>query len=135
VVIIAGLVEATGRVISHDILTGEWQAGSGLWPEARRSPKSWWALFRKCMRDTFCTKTPIYQPANYCLELDLPLGRWLPIEIHCLFECYKSKPALYWRDKEEIHFEVMKPSAETNFYQLSHTVETLPLESHPIKSR
>ena len=92
VITIADLVHPSGGYIPDDTLTGEWRAGSDLlWPKQPRPRKEWWALFRKCLRLTFCTRTSPHQRATYSMELDKPLGKWINAPRATWWPCYKTE--------------------------------------------
>lgn len=101
VVTIADLANPNGTHICDGMVDGSWQAGSDLyWLEIPCPPKEDWALFRKCLRTTFCTRSPIYQRKHYSMPLDKKLGSWLPVERHTWFHCYRSPDAIFWRNDE-----------------------------------
>ena len=77
VITIADLTDPEGSTIPDGMLTGDWQAGSDLlWPDIPCPPKKYWATFRKCIRATFSTHAPKYQPAQFSIRLDRTLGPW-----------------------------------------------------------
>ena len=59
VVTIADLADVGGTFIPSGMLTGTWTAGTNLkWPYQPRPTAAAWSTFRRCLRLTFCTKTP-----------------------------------------------------------------------------
>ena len=87
---IADLANAQGTHICYGMVDGTWQSGSDLnWPKIPCPPRPHWALFWKCLRETFCKNTPIHQPARYSMELDEELGKWKAVPRHSWFGCYK----------------------------------------------
>ena len=132
VITIADLANPSGEYIPDDTLTGEWQAGSDLlWPTQPRPRKQWWALFRKCLRLTFCTRSPAYQRASYSMELDRPLGEWLATPRPTWWPCYKTESDIIFRDEETNELQAFKGDA-LGFYTFKEVVEQVPLTSHPI---
>ena len=80
VIIIAYLAHPLGGYIPDGMLTGDWQAGSDLeWPHQPCPPRNHWALFRICLRLTFCQGAPPNQRASYSMELDTTLGKWYSV--------------------------------------------------------
>ena len=76
-VTISDLTNPQGTHICDGMLGGsfQFQAGSDLyWPETPCPPEDAWAVFRKCLRQTFCTNVPIYQPKRFSMKLDKRLG-------------------------------------------------------------
>ena len=101
VITIADLAHSNGKYIPDDMLDGEWQYGSDLkWLEQPLPPKRHWALFRRCLKRTFCSKVPQYQKASYSLELDKPLGDWLKVRRHSWYDCYRTENSLVYREDQ-----------------------------------
>lgn len=99
VLTIADITHPSGRFIPNDMLTGDWQGGSELhWPHQALPPKRFWATFRRCLRQSFCTTTSPHQPSHYGMDLDVPLGKWFPVPRHSWYNVYKSATNLYWRE-------------------------------------
>jgi hypothetical protein len=129
---IADLCDATGTYIPSGMLNGVWQAGSDLlWPH-QPPPKSYFSTFRNCLRKTFCTKLPGDFYYNDSMELDVPLGPWLPVPRTTWFPVYCTKSELYWRKKDDSQLFVLVKSKVSGFYHYHHTTTILPLDSHPI---
>jgi hypothetical protein len=77
VITIADLTDPKSSTIPYGMLTGDWQAGSDLlWPDISCPPKQYWATFRKCIRATFSTLAPKYQPSHFSIRLDRMLRPW-----------------------------------------------------------
>ena len=131
VLTIADLADPSGRFIPDGNMTGGWQGGSDLhWPHQPMPPKKFWATFRRCIRRTFCTTTPPHQPSHYGMTLNEPLGQWLPVSRHSWFDVYRSPTTLYWRVDSTIH--TLKSTVVPGFHIIDGTVDTLPLDCHPI---
>ena len=129
---IADMADPSGKFIPDDMLTGEWQAGSDLfWPHQDNPPQSFWAVFRKCLRKTFCKRTSPHQQVSAGMDLDLPLGLWLPVPRHVWFDVYITQEYLYQRINSEIWR--MRPTNHRGFYQKDRRVEIIPLDAHPIR--
>ena len=115
------------------MLNGVWQAGSDLlWPYQPTPPKSYFSTFHNCLRKTFCTKLPGDFYFDDSMELDVPLGPWLPVPRTTWFPVYRTKSELYWRKKDDSQLFVLVKSQVSGFYHYHHTTTVLPLESHPI---
>ena len=83
VITISDLTDPEGSTIPDGMLTGDWQAGSDLlWPDIPCPPKQYWATFRKCIRATFSTLAPKYQPSHFSIRLDRTLGPWHAVPKH-----------------------------------------------------
>ena len=131
VLTIADLADSTGHFIPTDMLTGKWQAGSDLyWPYQPLPPPNFWATFRRCLRLSFCMGTSPHQPAHYSMDLDTPLGRWLPVPRHTWFDVYRTTDHVYWRTDTDIKRMVATP--HRGFYVFETTVTTIPIDAHPI---
>lgn len=134
VVTIADLANDTGRYIPSGMLNGDWQAGSDLkWPYQPCPPKPYFNTFRRLLRKTFCTNTPIDHHYNDSMDLDQPLGKWLPVQRNTWSPAYRTADALYWRVQDDWDLYVLTKSTVSGFYHFSHTTRTLPLDSHPVK--
>ena len=128
---IADLSHPSGEFIPDGMLTGEWQAGSDLfWPYQACPPPEFWAVFRRCLRLTFCTSTSPHQPIENGMDLDTRLGAWLPVKRYAWFDAYRSDTTVYWR-KEGIIYQML-PSAQRGYYVRGPSVADLPLNAHPI---
>jgi hypothetical protein len=87
------------------MLNGIWQAGSDLlWPHQPTPPKSYFRTFRTCLRKTFCTKLPGDFYYDDSMELDTPLGRWLPVPRTTWFPVYRTKSELIGGRRMTINF-------------------------------
>ena len=96
VVTIADLADVGGTFIPSGMLTGEWTAGTDLkWPYQPKPTAAAWSTFRRCLRLTFCTKTPPYSRPSHSLELDSSLGRWHDVERNTWFQGYRSKDTVF----------------------------------------
>ena len=83
VITIADLTDPKSSTIPYGMLTGDWQAGSDLlWPDISCPPKQCWATFRKCIRATFSTLAPKYQPSHFSIRLDRMLRPWHAVPKH-----------------------------------------------------
>jgi len=133
VVTIADLCDPTGSYIPGGMLTGDWQAGSDLlWPHQPLPPKPYFATFRRLLRLTFCSNTPIDHYYLDSMRLDISLGPWLSVPRTTWFPVYRTKDTLLWRRKDDEELFVLVRSETSGFYHYSHTTRSLPLESHPI---
>jgi hypothetical protein len=82
VITIADLTDPESSTIPYRMLTGDWQAGSDLlWPDIS-CPLNNWATFRKCIRTTFSTLAPKYQPSHFSIRLDRTLRPWHTVPKH-----------------------------------------------------
>jgi hypothetical protein len=136
VITIADLSETSGTYIPHGMLNGDWQAGSDLkWPHQPCPPKSYFATFRRLLRKSFCTNTPIHHHHNDSMNLDRPLGDWLPVQRNVWSLAYKTKDKIYWRAKDDWDLHVLTRSTVSGFYHHSHITKDLPLDSHPVEFR
>ena len=125
VVTIADISDNTGTFIPHGMLNGDWQAGSDLkWPHQPCPPKTYFATFRRLLRKTFCTNTPIHHHYNDSMNLDCPLGDWLPVQRNVWSLAYKTKDELYWRTKDDWDLHVLKRSTISGFYHHSQSLKT-----------
>ena len=130
---LADIADPTGKYIPDGMLTGKFQAGSDFeWPDQMRPPKKFWAAFRKCLILTVCRRTSPYKPAEWGMDLDEPLGKWLAVKRNVWWSCYKAADYIYWRGANDDKLVAMKPSGTPGFYVTSHEVEAVPLDSHPI---
>ena len=131
VITIADLADPSCRFIPDGNLSGEWQGGSDIhWPHQTKPPKSYWATFRRCLRQTFCTTTPPHQPSHYGMDLDTHLGRWRPVPRHSWFDVYRSPTAVFWRIDSTIY--QLKSALAPGFFIIDNEIDNLPLDSHPI---
>ncbi len=134
VLTIADLAHPSGTFIPDGNLSGDWQGGSDLhWPLQLKPPPLFWAEFRPCIWRSFCTTAASHQPIHYGMDLDIHLGKWLPVVRHSWFEVYKSPLALYWRIDSSLY--LLKSTTVSGFYIIAQEVDTLPLDSHPIGFR
>ncbi len=62
------------------------------------------------------------------MDLDTPLGRWLPVKRHTWFTLYRSAQHVYWRT--DAGLLRLKPSTTRGFYIEDCLVDSLPLETH-----
>ena len=67
------------------------------------------------------------------MDLDQPLGKWLPVKQNIWSTAYRTKDTLYWRPQDDWDLYVLTRSSVSGFYHYSHTTRDLPLDSHPIK--
>lgn len=133
VVTLADICDPTGQYIPSGMLTGDWQAGSDLkWPFQPCPPKSYFATFRRLLRKSFCTSVPIHHHHADSMELDRPLGKWLPVKRNVWFPAYRTEKEIYWRVKDDWDLHVLTKSEVSGFYHYSHTTRDLPLGSHPV---
>ena len=137
VLTIADLVEPTGKYIPTDMLTGDgsWQAGTDLhWPFQPCPPPSFWAAFRWCLRQTFCTKVSPHQPIHYSMQLTTPLGAWHNVPRHTWFPVYRNATTVYRRVDTGPQIMVMKQSRTSGFFHDDFEIHQLPMDCHPISS-
>ena len=128
---IADIADPSGEFIPDGMLTREWQAGTDLhWPHQTRPPLEFWAVFRKCLRLTFCTGTSPHQPIANGMDLDTHLGDWLPVKRFAWFDAYRSESTIYWREDEAIY--EMIPSMHRGMYTKGQIVREIPITAHPI---
>ena len=131
VITIADLADLSGKTIQEGILTGSWRANSDLrWPYQPLPPDTFWATFRSCLRRAFATATPPTQPILNSMTLDTQLGNWLSVPRSTWRQTNRDRDTLYWREEDVIH--AFKQTNLSGFYFESHTVQHLPLDSHPI---
>ena len=140
VITLADLVDVSGKVIDPHILEGSYVATSPLeWHHTADPPQKWKDEFRKCVRETFCKRMGRRFSYKKQLKLDEPLGKWLPVPRHTLFQCYRGKEAIYKRifhDDGTTTIQRMTARTElTGYYQYDEDVEVLPLETYPILMR
>ncbi|KAL7554122.1 hypothetical protein ACHAWF_018192 [Thalassiosira exigua] len=135
VITIADLAHPSGKYIADGMLTGNWQGGSDLkWPNQPCPPKSWWALFQKYLRLTFCTRTQPNQPAERGIDLGKHLGSRFEVPMHTWFGCYKSKEGLIYREGKGDQLQLFK-SIGSGFYSYDKEIDKLPLSTFPISAR
>ena len=133
VITLADLCNPTGNYIPSSMLNGDWQAGSDLlWPFQPQPPKSYFATFRRLIRLSFSRNTPVHHHYLDSLNLDTPLGKWLPVPRNTWFPVYRAQDELYWRQKDDDTLFVLVKSPTLVFFHFSHTTTTLPLDCHPI---
>ncbi len=133
VISIADLTAPEGSTIPDGMLTGDWQAGSDLlWPDIPYPPNWYWATFCKCIRATFSTRAPRYQPAHFSIRLDINLGSWHTVPRNTWYPCYKSDSQLFLRQNNTHLITVMTASKVKGYYHATGTTIILPLASHPI---
>jgi len=133
VITLADLCDPTGNYIPSSMLNGDWQAGSDLlWPFQPQPPKSYFATFRRLIRLSFSRNTPVHHHYLDSLNLDTPLGKWLPVPRNTWFPVYRAQDELYWRQKDDDTLFVLVKSPTSGFFHFSHTTTTLPLDCHPI---
>ena len=134
VVTIADLADLGGTYIPADMLDGGWQAGSDIkWPFQPKPPQHFWSTFRRCLRQTFCTRTPPHQRAAASMDLDTPLGRWLPVKRNTWFPAYRTNEGILWRRDDSSRLFTMRASGAPGVFQCVGEVDTLPIRSYPIK--
>lgn len=134
VAMIADLTDVGGTFIPSGMLTGEWTAGTDLqWPYQPKPPPTFWSVFQKCLRLTFCTNTPPYSRPHHSLALDKPLGNWYNVKRNTWFQVYKSTTDVFWRKEETGYIHKMRRSGVSCFHRPSTRVSTLPLDCHPIR--
>ena len=132
IVSIADITDPSGRFIPDDVLNGEFRAGSDLrWPNSATPTRRQFSTFRRMIHQTFCPKVPKYQRASYSLELDKPLGLWLPVPRNTWWDVCLSDTSLYCRTDNIRVIQVYEKDS-LGFYTPTNTVSSMPLESHPI---
>ena len=128
---IADIAHPSGEFIPDGMLSGEWQAGSDIyWPHQVCPPPEFWAVFRRCLRQTFCTTTSPHQPIDNGMDLDVHLGDWLPVKRYAWFDAYRSETTIFLRENDVIY--QMTPDAHRGYYSRGQTITNLPLDAHPI---
>lgn len=131
---IADITHPDGQYIPDDMLNGEWQAGSDVhWPHQQLPPPKFWATFRRCLRRTFCTRTPARQPASQGMDLDRPLGKWYPVPRNVWFDVYCAGSDIFWRTDDAI--TRMRQMPGERIYVKDGVVDEVPLHAHPIAHR
>ncbi len=129
----ADLTDPDGSTIPDGMLTGDWQAGSDLlWLDIPCPPKRYWASFRKCIRATFSTLAPKYQPAHFSICIDKTLGPWYAAPRNTWYPCYKSESQLFLRQHDTPLITIMTESKVKGYYNATGAATALPLMSHPI---
>lgn len=138
VVTISDLVNESETHIPDNMLEGEeWQAGSDLlWPRQESPPKSWWALFRQCLRlrRVYATSTNPRQPPLYSMKLDYPLGRWRDVPRSTWYTHYFDGTAVFANDVDGTIHRLSRTRV-SDFYAKTSTVKDVPLAAHPIVAR
>ncbi len=131
VLTISDLADPTGRFIPDGMLTGAWQAGSDIyWPYQTNPPESFWAVFRQCLRQSLCTGTSPHQNIHTGMDLDAPLGFWLPVPRHTWFDVCRTRDRVYWRVDSKI--QKLAPTHHTGLYAFEAEVDSIPLDAQPI---
>ncbi len=69
---------------------------------------------------------------NDSLDLDAPLGPWLPVLRNTWFPVYRTHNQLFWHVKDSSELYILDKSPTSGFYHHTTTTTQLPLESHPI---
>ena len=111
VITIADLANPEGTTIPDLMMNGDWQAGTNLlWPQIPCPPKPYWAIFRKCMKATFCKQAPQHQPSHYSASLDESLGPWYKVKRNTWYPCYKAKNNLYLWQHDDMVISKLSPS-------------------------
>ncbi len=133
VITIDDLAHPNGRYVPDGSLTGNWQARSNiLWPDIPCLPKPRWAVFCRCLRDTFCQFVPdANQPVRFSMELDRPLGTWYPVKRNTWWPCNRANGALYFQDEASSIISVFEHT-QVGSYHFSGQVDAVPLAAHPI---
>ncbi len=130
---IADLVNPEGTTVPEGMLNGDWQAGSNLlWPQIPCPSKPNWEIFRKCIRATFCTLAPQYQPSHFSVSLDKQLGSCYLVPRNAWYQCYKLRCNLYLRQIEGTTTTELLPSKTKGYYHSTGTVQKIPLDSQLI---
>ena len=138
VITIADLADESGTFIGCNALQGDWRAQSDFeWPDQPRPPDKWFTLFRRHIRETFCTRLDERHHKSNSMDLDIPLGLWNQVPRNTWFECYRSPNALYRRYTDEsgqdrVQLMVERPR-RSGHYRHEQDVDTVPLNSYPIK--
>ncbi|KAL7531762.1 hypothetical protein ACHAWF_003900 [Thalassiosira exigua] len=84
------------------------------------------------------TKGAVVYRAHFGMDLDCPLGSWLPVPMHTWFPCYRTKDSLIYRDENTNELQVFAETPAlrgTGFHVYSGTTQAIPLESHPIAAQ
>ncbi len=132
VITIADLTNPEDIVIPDGMMNGDWQAGTDLlWHRIPYPPNPYWAIFRKCMKATFCTLAPQYQPSHYSVSLDKTLGPWHAVKRNTWSQCYKTRLNLYLRQWEGTVITILSPSKTKGYYHTTETVKEIPIDSNP----
>ena len=137
VITIADLVSPDGTFIGNLALRGEWRADSELeWPDQPKPPKKWFDLFRRHIRQTFCTRLDNRHPAGDSMDLDVPLGKWYPVPRNTWYDVYLSPGALYKRTRRNDGTSLIQKFEEkhrlSGYWKYVSDVQELPLGSFPI---
>ena len=104
VVTVADLAHLDGSHIPAARLNGQWRAVSSLtmWPNLGRPPKTFWAVFRKCIRDAYGCKQQFCHGNrnlhNKPVKLTQPLTAWLHTVRHIQYKTFRDQHWLYHID-------------------------------------
>jgi hypothetical protein len=66
------------------------------------------------------------------MDLDRPLGVWLPVARNTWHDAYRTRDAVLWRKTGDETLHVLERATAPGFYEYSRTTTTLPLECYPI---
>lgn len=67
------------------------------------------------------------------MDLDAPLGRWLPVPRNTWFPAYRTTTGILWRRENSSQLLNMMAMGAPGFYRIDGEVAVLPLYSHPIR--
>jgi len=129
VITVADLADEAGTHVRDNMLNGEWTAGTDYeWPNQECPPARDFGTFRAAFRKAFCSRVSGVLRAHMSLELDEPLGPWLPVERHTWWNAYRSKDAVYYRGRTGDVLQKFK-STVAGFFEYEKDVKSVPLEA------
>eukprot|EP00956_Cyclotella_meneghiniana_P045230 scaffold360113_cov96-Cyclotella_meneghiniana.AAC.2 len=132
VVTLADIADPTGTYIPGDRLTGSWRANTAWeWPKQPQPPKKAFATLRRLLRNTICQYDSPYQPIDSDLAITEPMGDWLPVERNVIHDCLRCDDTIYCYSPGE-GFTSYSKRGESGFFNLTGTVESVPIHAYPI---
>ena len=139
VVTVADLAHLDGSHIPAARLNGQWRATSSLtmWPNFGRPPKTFWAVFRKCIRDAYgCKQQFCHNNRNLHsrpVKLAQPLTAWLNTVRHIQYKTFRDQHCLYHIDDNKSCWRY-KPTENRHVHALETKCD-LPTCAHPVHAR
>ena len=90
-----------GDYIPQEYMNGTVRLDSPLlWPRQPQPTKKMWNIFRRLIREAFCTLHNYRSPDPY--KLDSPLGRWRHASPHTYHSAYRTSDRLYLKCRCDI---------------------------------
>ena len=130
---IADLASIKGDTIPGDRMDGKWRAPSSLeWPTIPCPPTPYWAVFRWFIRRTVTTGVRSNQRLSQLSRLDVPLGKWHPVERHVEHQFYRTDTMAY--NRNGANFLLYNQVQRRNVFEAHGTTNDLPIEAHPIEA-